>query len=97
MIDLDALITKMNLTVQYSFQSSDWSGHGHNIAQASFWDYEVQSAIIYVYRVVIKENSMQLIKRMLNTYIGYFTCCIARKFGGELNLAVWRSILQLPN
>ena len=23
--------------------------------------------------------------------------CIAGKFGGELNLAVWRSILQLPN
>ena len=42
--------------------------------QASFWDYIAKKFNqSYMYGVLIKESSMQLIKCLLDTYIGYST------------------------
>ena len=74
-LNRNASIIEMNLTVNYSFQSSDQSDHGWHailyivyIAQASYRDYvrqEVQPAIL------ARESNMQLIIYSLNKCVRY--------------------------
>ncbi len=51
----------------------------------------------------IQEVESELNREELHFFIKVSFCCkqcnyrIAGKFGGELNLVVWQSILQLPN
>ena len=43
------------------------------------------------------EMSLSHLSRFCPIYYLYNLYCIAGNFGGELNVAVWRSVLQPPN